>query len=73
MTACPRRWGGKNEHATGNSSGSRGDGHGESEPADQCGVQFWLFGGAILDLGDAEHMKQWLSMRRAVGLRAHSP
>jgi acyl-CoA oxidase len=59
MTGLPPAMGGKNEHAT-NIAGFEETVTANPSLQIKAGVQFGLFGGAILHLGDAEQQKKWL-------------
>lgn len=59
MTGLPPEMGGKNEHAT-NVSGFEETVTANPSLQIKAGVQFGLFGGAILHLGDAEQHEKWL-------------
>ena len=59
MTGLPPQMGGKNEHAT-NVAGFEETVTANPSLQIKAGVQFGLFGGAILHLGNSEQHEKWL-------------
>src|SRR5699024_3686831 len=64
MTGLPPQMGGKNEHAT-NVAGFEETVTANPSLQIKAGVQFALFGGAILHLGNAEQHEKWLLAAQA--------